>query len=216
MRFMKQGCGRTDAQGAPQGHRHAWGEFEGRGPRGGGGNPGPHGPGAHGPQGPGSHGRGGRGGRLGRLFAHGDLHFVVLHLIAEKPRHGYEMIKAIEDMVAGAYSPSPGTIYPALALLEEQGFVDQLPSEGSKKLFAITDEGRAYLVANAAALETLLARMTQARAEGNRAFSPQIGRAVENLKLALGLKRQGSDLSDAQIRLIVDALDEAARKIEQA
>ena len=63
------------------------------------------------------HGRHGRGGGLGRFFAHGDLRLVILHLIAEKPRHGYEIIKAIEEQVAGAYSPSPGVIYPTLTLL---------------------------------------------------------------------------------------------------
>src|SRR3977135_4353694 len=65
--------------------------------------------------------RGGRGG-LGRLFAPGELRPVILNLIAEKPRHGYEIIKAIEDQVGGAYSPSPGVIYPTLTLLEELGY----------------------------------------------------------------------------------------------
>ena len=69
----------------------------------------------------GRHGHGGRSG-LGRFFAHGDLRLVILHLIAEKPRHGYEIIKAIEEQVGGAYSPSPGVIYPTLTLLEEIGY----------------------------------------------------------------------------------------------
>src|SRR5580700_5094131 len=70
-----------------------------------------------------THGRQGRGGGLGRFFAHGDLRLVILRLTAEKPRHGYELIKAIEEQVAGAYSPSPGVIYPTLTLLEELGYV---------------------------------------------------------------------------------------------
>src|SRR3954462_13018841 len=82
-------------------------------------------------------GRGGRSG-LGRFFAHGDLRLVILHLIAEKPRHGYEIIKAIEDHVAGAYSPSPGVIYPALTLLEELGYVTvSTAPEGGRKLHAM-------------------------------------------------------------------------------
>src|SRR5215470_19747201 len=76
--------------------------------------------------------RGGRGG-LGRFFAHGDLRLVILSLIAEKPRHGYEIIKAIEDQVGGAYSPSPGVIYPTLTLLEELGYVTVQASDGAKK-----------------------------------------------------------------------------------
>ena len=97
-------------------------------------------------------GRGGRSG-LGRFFAHGDLRLVILNLIAEKPRHGYEIIKAIEEQVAGAYSPSPGVIYPALTLLEELGYVTvSTAPEGGKKLHEITPQGRAFLEANRPAL----------------------------------------------------------------
>src|SRR5580704_5767171 len=100
------------------------------------------------------HGRQGRGGRLGRFFAHGDLRLVILHLIAEKPRYGYEIIKAIEEQVAGAYSPSPGVIYPTLTLLEELGYVTVNAGDGAKKLHEITAEGRAFLDANHRAVDT--------------------------------------------------------------
>ncbi|CCG08062.1 PadR family transcriptional regulator [Pararhodospirillum photometricum] len=162
----------------------------------------------------GGHGRG-RGGRLGRLFAHGDLHLVILSLIAEKPRHGYEIIKAIEERVAGAYSPSPGTVYPALTLLEDQGYVAQEPAPGSKKLYAITAEGHAYLAQNQDALVVLLSRMDQAQREHQHAISPQILRAMESLKMALRFKGEQAPLSDAELARIVEALDEATRKIEQ-
>src|SRR6478609_2677148 len=91
---------------------------------------------------------GGRGGRLGRFFDHGDLRYVLLHLIAEKPRHGYELIKAIEEQFGGAYSPSPGVVYPALTLLEELGYLTVSTGESAKKLHEITAEGRAFLDAN--------------------------------------------------------------------
>src|SRR5215813_9058744 len=127
--------------------------------------------------------RGGRSGGLGRFFAHGDLRLVVLHLIAEKPRHGYEIIKAIEDQVGGAYSPSPGVIYPTLTLLEEMGYVTvQASSEGSKKLHEITAEGKAFLEANRATLEPLLARMEEASRAAGDGPAPQLVRAMENLK----------------------------------
>src|SRR5246127_2092732 len=99
--------------------------------------------------------RGGRGGGLGRFFAHGDLRLVILQLIAEKPRHGYEIIKAIEELVAGAYSPSPGVIYPTLTLLEELGYVQVAPGEGARKLHEITDSGRSFLDANRSAVDSL-------------------------------------------------------------
>ena len=105
-----------------------------------------------------------RGGRseLGRFFAHGDLRLVILNLIAEKPRHGYEIIKAIEDAVRGAYSPSPGVVYPTLTLLEELGHTAVTPGEGTKKLHGITAEGRAMLDASRPALDALLSRIAEA------------------------------------------------------
>src|SRR5450755_317447 len=99
---------------------------------------------------------------LRRFFAHGDLRLVILRLIAEKPRHGYEIIKEIEERVAGAYSPSPGVIYPTLTLLEELGYVAVTPGEGARKLHAITEEGRAFLAANHQTVDALFARMEEA------------------------------------------------------
>ncbi len=132
---------------------------------------------------PGGHGRhrhgGGRSG-LGRFFAHGDLRLVILHLIAEKPRHGYELIKAIEEQVGGAYSPSPGVIYPTLTLLEELGQVTVSTGEGGKKLHAITPEGRDHLAAYRPAVDALLARMAEASRVQGGGPAPQILRAREN------------------------------------
>jgi len=162
----------------------------------------------------GFHRRGGGGGGLGRFFAHGDLRHVVLYLIAEKPRHGYEIIKAIEELTGGAYSPSPGTVYPTLTLLEEQGLVTVETTEGGKKLHSLTADGAAQLELQRAAVEALLARAKGA--EGRDGPSPRVLRAVENLRLALHLKREAGDLSEERVDLIVEALDEATRKIERA
>src|SRR5207237_211045 len=100
----------------------------------------------------------GRGGG-GRFFGPGDLRSLLLWLIGEKPRHGYELIKAVEQLVGGAYSPSPGSVYPILSLLEDMGQIEAAASEGGKKLFAITDAGRQALKDDAAAIEGLLNRM---------------------------------------------------------
>ena len=175
----------------------------------------------HGHRGGGHWGHGGGGGRmgrggLGRFFAHGDLRLVILNLIAEKPRHGYEVIKAIEEAVAGAYSPSPGTIYPTLTWLEELGYVTVAPSEeGTKKLHAITGQGRAFLEANRPALDALLKRMEEAgkaRASGD---APQIVRAMENLRLALRLRLSRGALSPEQVDAVAAALDTAATTVER-
>jgi DNA-binding PadR family transcriptional regulator len=161
------------------------------------------------------HHGGGRSG-LGRIFAHGDLRLVILHLIAEKPRHGYEIIKAIEERVGGAYSPSPGVIYPSLTLLEELGYVVvSTATEGAKKLNEITTQGRAYLDANRPALQGLLARMEEAsRAQGDGP-PPQILRAMENLKLALRLRLSRGPLSAEQVEALAATLDAAATNVER-
>jgi DNA-binding PadR family transcriptional regulator len=158
------------------------------------------------------HGRG-RGGRMGRLFAHGDLHLVVLHLIAEKPSHGYELIKSIEAAVNGAYSPSPGTIYPALTLLEDQGWVEA-GSAGSKKLYTITAAGRAHLDANRDTVEAMLARMAEVGASRADIPAPVI-RAMENLKLALRLRMERGAITEEAARAIAEAIDRAVTDIER-
>jgi DNA-binding PadR family transcriptional regulator len=159
---------------------------------------------------------GGRGGRLGRVFDHGDLRYVLLHLIAEKPRHGYELIKAIEEQFGGAYSPSPGVIYPTLTLLEELGYLHPESAEGTRKLYSITAEGTAFLNANRPLVDAILGRM----AEVSRAYgggpAPEIRRAVHNLRLALSIRLRRGPLDLGQVRTIVDALDRVAGEIERS
>jgi DNA-binding PadR family transcriptional regulator len=161
----------------------------------------------HHERGPGRHG-------MRRMFDHGDLRFVVLKLIAEKPRHGYDLIKAIEEASGGAYAPSPGVIYPTLTLLEDMGMVTTT-TEGSKKLHSITPEGQAYLAANEPGVAGLFGRLAEA-ASRSTMFSPQILRARENLRTALKLKTTGQALTPDQIAVICDALDAAASAIERA
>lgn len=165
----------------------------------------------------GRHGRHGHHGgeRAGRLFDHGELRFVVLHLIAEKPRHGYEIIKAIEDRTGGAYSPSPGVIYPTLTMLEELGYT-ALTEQDGKKLYALTEAGEAYLRENQRTADAVAARLAEAAAARGDGPAPQIVRAVENLRLALRLRLSRGPLTDEQIRAVATALDAAATAVEQA
>lgn len=93
--------------------------------------------------------------RIGRMLASGDVRLLALYLIEQQPRHGYDLIKAIEEKTAGFYSPSPGVVYPALTFLEEAGYVTAV-SEGNKKAYSITDEGRTHLADNRAAVESTL------------------------------------------------------------
>jgi DNA-binding PadR family transcriptional regulator len=168
--------------------------------------------GRHGPEG--HRKRGDRSG-LGRFFAHGDLRLVILHCIAEKPRHGYEIIKTIEERVAGAYSPSPGVIYPTLTLLEELGYVMVSHSDGAKKLHAITPEGTLFLAANRSAVDALIARMTEASRAHGGGTAPQILRAMENLKLALRMRLARGPLDTVEINEVAAAIDAAAVNVEK-
>ncbi|HEX3984347.1 MAG TPA: PadR family transcriptional regulator [Acidisoma sp.] len=155
----------------------------------------------------------GVGGR-GRFFEQGQLRLVLLGLIAEAPRHGYELIKAIEDRLGGGYSPSPGVIYPTLTLLSELGYTTVSDSEGSRKLYTITEQGRAHLAENQATVDAVFARIDRASASASGGRSPQILRAIENMKTALRLRLSRGPLNEAQAQSIADALDAAARTIE--
>ncbi len=161
------------------------------------------------------HREGHRGRRSARVFDHGELRFVVLALIAERPRHGYEIIKAIEERLASGYSPSPGVIYPTLTMLEELGHATVRESEG-KKLYAITAEGEAYIAAHKPQVEAALARMDAVSAAHGGGPAPQLVRAVENLKMALRLRQGRGPLTEEQLRSIADALDTAAIAIERS
>ncbi|MDB5433253.1 MAG: transcriptional regulator, PadR-like family [Caulobacter sp.] len=162
------------------------------------------------------HGRRGmRGERMGRFFEHGDLRLVILSMLAEQPAHGYEIIKALEEKTGGAYSPSPGVVYPTLTLLEEQGFAAVAEAQGGKKLYTITDEGRAYLASNQSIIDIITARIAEAGARSS-IFSPRVMRARENISTALKMKLSGGNLTEDQITAIVAALDTATAVIEQA
>jgi DNA-binding PadR family transcriptional regulator len=156
-------------------------------------------------------GRFGRGGRLARFLEHGDLRLLVLHLINEKPRHGYEIIKAIEDLAGGAYAPSPGVIYPTLTLLEELGQVEST-AEGTRKSFAITPSGAELLAANQGLVDALLGRI---KASQPREAGAPVIRAMENLRTALRLRLGQRETAPETTRKIADILDNAARQIEE-
>jgi DNA-binding PadR family transcriptional regulator len=130
------------------GGRHAFWMMAGRGGRDG------FGPFGHGFRG-GGRGGGRDGFRAGRMLGDGDLRLIALTLIEEQPRHGYDIIRVLEERTSGAYSPSPGVVYPTLTYLEEAGYATSA-SEGSKKVFSITDAGKAHLAENRAAVAHLL------------------------------------------------------------
>jgi DNA-binding PadR family transcriptional regulator len=191
-------------------HHHFFGgrdEHRGRGPWGGrmGGLGGGHREGHHGHH---------RGGRVGRFLEHGDLRFVVLAMIAEQPRHGYELIKELEDRTGGAYRPSPGVIYPTLSLLEDEGFIRPVTGEAGRKLYEATDEGRAALAENQAGVDAVFGRMAEA-AEGSDSTRPRVGRAMKNLGMALMGRLGRRPITPDEIDRVIAIIDDAAAAIEK-
>jgi len=157
-------------------------------------------------------GHGRRGG--GRMFEHGALRWVLLSLIADKPSHGYELIKAIEARVGGAYAPSPGVIYPSLALLEDMGAVNAV-AEGGKKRYAITEDGRRLLVENAEVLAHAERKMNALRGRADR--PARIAQAIAAFRAATHERlTQEPPLSEAQVEALADMIEAAAEKVRQA
>jgi DNA-binding PadR family transcriptional regulator len=155
-----------------------------------------------------------REGRVGRFLEHGDLRFVVLALLSEQPRHGYELIKELEDRTGGAYRPSPGVVYPLLAMLEDEGFIRPVEAEGGRKLFDVTDAGKDALEQNRAGVDAVFGRMEEA-SRGSRRAGPRLTRAMTNLGMALGERMRRGDITDAQIDRIIAMIDDTAAAIEK-
>ena len=193
--YGKRGCG-------PRGYYAVWGQGGpgvmtgyGRGLRGGRGD--------------------GGGGRRGRVFDSGELRLVLLKLIAEAPRHGYDLIREIEERTGGAYAPSPGVIYPTLTLLEDMGLIDETKSEGAKKQFAITDAGTAELEAKADAVKALFDRLSELGAHRAKTDGTPIRRAMGNLRAVLQNRLTADDVSAETLHDVAAIIDEAAQKIER-
>jgi len=164
--------------------------------------------------------------RARRMLAQGDLRLLALALIAEAPRHGYEIIKLIEEKTADWYSPSPGIVYPTLTYLEEAGYVTAA-SEGAKKLYTITEEGRAYLATNRELADVVLDRLAAlgervnrwrraARGEEReqrRALPQLVEATLQHLRETIG-KRIDND-PDAEARL-VEILARTATELQRS
>lgn len=161
------------------------------------------------------HGHHGRGGRHGRGFGHGGLRLVLLKLLEDRPRHGYELIKEIEERSQGRYVPSPGVVYPALSWLEDGGLITIAAADDGRKLARITPAGQSFLAEQADEVARLLSLMLEGDEErGGIHEYAALFRAMHNLKGALrtrGLR----PLSKTEVETIVDWIDELARKIER-
>src|SRR5579863_4485566 len=162
--------------------------------------------------------------RAGRMLAQGDLRLIALAFIAEAPRHGYEIIKLVEEKTADWYSPSPGIVYPTLTYLEEAGYVTA-SAEGSKKLYSTTDEGRAYLEASRDLADVVLDRLAalgdrvnrwrraaRGEREDRRTLSPLLEAAFDHLRETVGKRLESDAEAEASLVEILARTDAELRR----
>jgi DNA-binding PadR family transcriptional regulator len=151
--------------------------------------------------------------RGGRMFGQGDLRYIVLQLLAEKPRHGYDVIKELEERFGGAYSPSPGTVYPTLAMLEDLGYAVARTEDG-KKIYEITDAGRRYLADHRNAVDELFDRIAEFGATFLGGPMMDVHRAFRDLGRAVYTRAWHS--SDAEeLKRLREILERTVREVEQ-
>jgi DNA-binding PadR family transcriptional regulator len=156
-----------------------------------------------------------RRGRRGRMFGQGELRLALLALIAESPRHGYELIKEIEEMTGGAYAPSPGAVYPTLQMLADEGQIEEAEAEGAKKPFAATAQGREELDERKDEVEALMRRLGRHAERTTTVRSHDLFRAMGNLGTVLKNRARSGKLDERTINEIVDMIDEMAKRIER-
>jgi DNA-binding PadR family transcriptional regulator len=188
--WREQRCG-PEGEGRGRGHGH---EGRGRGRFGG--------PGMF----------GGRNGPGRRMFGPGDLRIVALALIEKEPRHGYDLIKAIEAMFGGAYAPSPGVVYPTLSMLADEGLIAGVEDGAGKRIFSLTEAGQAWLDENRTAVDGVMQRMALAARLISGEQTPDVVKeALHTLRQAVIMKP--GDWSDPETAKVVEALMKAVREI---
>ncbi len=171
----------------------------------------------------GNGGPGGRGGRRGpkgrrRVFGQGELRLILLKLIGDESRHGYQLIKAIGETTGGTYEPSPGAVYPTLQMLADEGAIKEAASakgEEAKRGFAITEAGQAELDERTEEIDAINARLTAMSGAAERDSAPELFRAMGNLTRVLKNKYRQGGFDQKGLEEIVDIIDEAAKRIER-
>ena len=156
----------------------------------------------------------GRGGRE-RLFDGGDIKLVILKLLSEQPSYGYQLMKTMEERLAGGYTPSAGVIYPTLTMLEEEGLISAATSEGNKKVYSVTRQGLEFLEANKERLGELFARLEEAGEEFRRGRSPELMKAFMNLRGAVMARVMRGNATPEQIQRLAEIVNRAAKDIDE-
>ena len=157
--------------------------------------------------------RGGRGRR--RVFESGELRLVLLKLVADEPRHGYDLIRAVEELTGGEYAPSPGVIYPTLTLLQDMGLIEEAPGDGPRKPFQVTEDGRAHLEEKSDEVDGLFERLSDLRPSQHSEGASPIWRAMRNLGVAIRHRVTQGEITEETKFELAALIDELAQKIER-
>ncbi|WP_339693115.1 PadR family transcriptional regulator [uncultured Parasphingorhabdus sp.] len=158
---------------------------------------------------------GGKGRRRARMFRRGELKLLALHLIAEETRHGYDLIRQIEELTGGHYAPSPGIVYPTLTLMAEMDLIDEKVDDDGKKIYSITEAGSARLAEDKAQIAEILARLEGVSKMGEASDGASVRRAMHNLKSAIAIRLGDEEKGSDKILEVTAIIDEAASKIER-
>ena len=154
--------------------------------------------------------------RRERMFETGDIRLLMLHFLQQRSAHGYELIKAIEELSKGEYTPSASIIYPNLTFLEEQGYIFARQEEGGKKQYTLTAEGSTLLGKQTEQLESVTERLHSLAILSNNRSIPEMQRAINNIRMALNLRLAKGPIEQKTLYKITDALDRATKEIERS
>ena len=142
------------------------------------------------------------------------MKLALLKLLSEEPAYGYQLIKKMEQKLAGGYTPSAGAIYPTLTMLEEEGLIEASVQE-NRKIYSVTGEGARFLESNKARVEALFAELEEAGRGFARGRSPELMRAFANLRGAVSARVSRGNATEEQIKKMAAAIDVAARTIDE-
>ncbi|WP_229921218.1 PadR family transcriptional regulator [Rahnella victoriana] len=154
--------------------------------------------------------------RRERMFETGDIRVLMLHFLQQRAAHGYELIKAIEELAKGEYTPSASIIYPNLTFLEEQGLISSGQEEGGKKQYSITAEGVQSLAEQEELLTSVTEKLHSLAILSNNRSIPEMQRAINNIRMALNLRLAKGPIEQDTLYTIIDALDRATKEIERS
>ncbi|MEG3127109.1 PadR family transcriptional regulator [Pantoea cypripedii] len=154
--------------------------------------------------------------RRERMLDASDIRLLMLHFLAQSNAHGYELIKSVEELSKGEYSPSPGIIYPNLTLLEEMDAIRVVDAQESRKAYTLNDGGRALLAENRENVATIIQRLTSLAILVNNRSIPEVEQAIHNIKFTLNHRLAQENISAETLEIVITALNEAAGKIAKS